>query len=477
MKVPCGWVMLWFVPGHLTMGDKRMADERPNILFVITDQQSAHMMSCAGNPYLQTPAMDSIAASGVRFQRAYCTNPLCVPSRFSMLTGRMPSEIGLRANAAREIQSIPEHIARGGLGWLLRAAGYEVTYGGKQHLPKLTAERLGFDYICEDERDELARVSADFIRAPRGRPFCLVASFINPHDICHMAIRDFPQTDFDFLILEKCKRECEVLDEALQLPPGVSEERFYEDLCPPLPPNFEPQEDEPAAITEVLQSERPFKGSARREWSAQRWRLHRWAYARLTERVDAQIGQVLTAVREAGLADNTLVVFASDHGDMDGAHRMEHKTAFYEEAARVPFLISLPGTSAPGVVDAQHVVSTGLDLLPTLCDYAGATVPADVHGRSLRPLIAGREPEQWRKAVLVESELGAMAASRRFKYALYDEGANREQLYDLERDPHETRNWAGEPDLQETLEYHRQLLAELLEQWPPVDEKTGRIPA
>jgi choline-sulfatase len=433
------------------------------------------MMSCAKNPYLQTPAMDSVAATGVRFERAYCTNPLCVPSRFSMLTGRMPSEIGLRANAAREIESIAAHVVEGGLGWLLRDAGYDVAYAGKQHLPKLNAEALGFDYICEDERDELARVSADYVRQPHEQPFCLVASFINPHDICHMAIRDFPHSDFDHLILRKCVRECEVLDEALRLPPGMSEEEFYAGPCPPLPPNFEPQEDEPGAIG-ILQSDREFKGDARRYWSEERWRLHRWAYCRLTERVDAQIGQLLDAIRESGLWENTLVVFTSDHGDMDGAHRMEHKTAFYEQAARVPFLISLPGVSPAGVVDAQHVVSTGLDLLPTLCDFAGASVPEGVHGHSLRPLIKGREPEQWREAVLVESELGAMAVSRRFKYALYDEGANREQLYDLERDPHETRNWAHEPDLQETLEHHRRLLAELHEQWPPVDEKTGRTP-
>jgi arylsulfatase A-like enzyme len=435
---------------------------------VLTDQQNARMMSCAGNTYLQTPAMDGLAARGVRFERAYCTNPLCVPSRFSMLTGRMPSEIGLRGDSGRSTVSVPDHVRRGGLGRLLRDAGYDVAYGGKQHLPKLTAESLGFDYICEDERDELARASADYIRRPHERPFCLVASFINPHDICHMAIRDFPETDFDFFLLEKCKRECEVLDEALQLPPGVSNEEFLARHCPPLPTNFEPQQDEPGAIADVLQAARPFKGSARRRWSEERWRLHRWAYCRLTERVDAQIGQVLDALREAGLAESTLVAFSSDHGDMDGAHRMEHKTAFYEEAARVPFIISLPGITPAGAVDAEHLVSTGLDLLPTLCDFAGAELPEGLHGLSLRRLLEGHAPDRWRDAALVESELGAMAVSGRFKYALYDEGANREQLYDLERDPGETRNWAGEPALQEVLQHHRQLLAELLEQWPAV---------
>ena len=107
-------------------------DGRPNILFIMTDQQSAHMMSCAGNEWLKTPALDRLAASGIRFERAYASNPVCVPSRFSLQTGRMPSAIGLNWNHPA---NVPQSIVEQSLGNLFSNAGYETVYGGKVHLP------------------------------------------------------------------------------------------------------------------------------------------------------------------------------------------------------------------------------------------------------------------------------------------------------------------------------------------------------
>ncbi len=293
-------------------------NKKPNILLILTDQQSAEMMSCAGNPYLNTPAMDSLASSGVRFEKTYCTNPVCVPSRFSLMTGRMPSEIALRSNEDSHIQCIPEDIKEKGLGYLARKAGYDPAYGGKVHLPKMSAEDIGFNNITDDERKELAQVCADFIKEKREKPFFLVASFINPHDICYMAIRDEnPNAEFFKYVV----KELEALDEALKLPENMSEEEFFNKYCPPLPDNFEPQEDEPEAVDYLL-NQRTFKKKAREEYSEKRWRLHRWAYCRLTEMVDTQIGQVLDAVKASGKDEETVIIFTSDHGDMDSAHRL-----------------------------------------------------------------------------------------------------------------------------------------------------------
>ncbi len=434
-----------------------MADEqRPNIVLILTDQQSFRMMSCAGNEHVNTPAMDSLAAEGVRFDRAYCTNPVCVPSRFSLLTGLYPSAIGQRSNASRHLPDIPEDIVRNGLGWPLREAGYETAYGGKMHLPKgIGPEQVGFDYLTEDERDELAEVCADYVRQDHDRPFCLVASFINPHDICYMAIRDFASTDFDRLLLEKGKTELRTLDRALERPAGVGKEEFFATHCPPAPPNFEPQQDEPEAVRRLLQ-QRAFRWKARRQWPERRWREHRWAYARLTERVDAQIGRLLEAVREERNG-RTVLVFTSDHGDHDSSHRMEHKTAFYDEAARVPLIISRPGSPAAGSVD-PHLVSNGLDLLPTLCDYADAEPPDGRQGRSLRTLAEGAEPDDWRGHVTIENEIGLCVVTRDHKYVMHDEGENAEQLMDLRGDPFETRNAAGDPEHSDALAHHRRLV-------------------
>lgn len=418
--------------------------QRPNILFIFTDQQSATMLSAAGNRYVSTPGMDSIAARGVQFKRAYCGNPMCVPSRFSLMTGRLPSEIGLRNNTDNHIDAIPHHIRQNGLGWLLRNAGYKTAYGGKVHLPKvLTPEDLGFDTISSDERDALADTCADFLTQPHDQPFFLVASFINPHDICHMAIRDFAETESEKRLSQPDRIELQEVDAALRLAEAFDRDDFFAWHCPPLPANYEIQTDEPEAISQ-MQARSPFKRKARAHYDEERWRLHRWVYARLTERVDAQIGRVLQALQDSGHAQNTLVIFTSDHGDMDASHRMEHKTAFYEEASRIPLLIAAPGMQHTRFVDT-HLVSNGLDLLPTLCDYAGVAPPDDVQGASLRPLIEGQPIENWRTALPVESEIGRMIVTERYKYMLHDEGAHREQLIDLLTDPGEMRNAAGDP--------------------------------
>ncbi len=208
-----------------------------------------------------------------------------------------------------------------------------------------------------------------------------------------------------------------------------------------------------------MQARSPFKAAARAKWDERRWRLHRWAYHRLTERVDAQIGRVLDALRANGHWENTLVVLTSDHGDMDASHRMEHKTVFYEEAAHVPLTLSWPGVIAPGSVDAS-LVSNGLDLLPTLCDFAGVDAPTDIAGHSLRPLAEGHRPDGWRTSLPVESEMGRMIVTDRYKYMRYDEGENAEQLIDLVADPHEMRNAAGDAGNQAILEELRLRFAE-----------------
>ena len=124
----------------------------------------------------------------------------------------------------------------------------------------------------------------------------------------------------------------------------------------------------------------------------------------------------------------------------------------------MPFIVRVHFAAPAGRVDRQHLVSNGLDLLPTFCDYAGIDAPADLAGLSLRPLVHGRRPNPWRTHVPVESEFGAMAVTLDHKYMLYDAGSNREQLIDLQADPHETRNAAGDPAKRQILADHRRLL-------------------
>ncbi|MHC4181338.1 MAG: sulfatase-like hydrolase/transferase, partial [Planctomycetota bacterium] len=167
--------------GIARAGAASAENRRPNILLIITDQQHAGMMSCAGNKYLKTPAMDSLAAGGARFEMAYAANPVCVPSRVSMMTGQMPSYFGMRSNAEGRNQAPPAEIKKA-MGWIFRNAGYETVYGGKTHwLRGMTPQSIGFRNITGNQREGLAEACAQYLEAKHDRPFLLVASFINPH--------------------------------------------------------------------------------------------------------------------------------------------------------------------------------------------------------------------------------------------------------------------------------------------------------
>ena len=440
--------------------ERRAGDRRPNILFIMTDQQHAGMMSCAGNKWLKTPSMDRLAASGIRFKRAYACNPVCVPNRFSLQTALMPSAIGMGHNGDSREATVTDGMVRQSLGRLFKKAGYETVYGGKVHLPRKMKgiQNLGYRNLSSNSRQGLADACAEFIKSGHTRPFFLFASFINPHDICYMAINDFNRTQGRPIMGNTDSKTCEaVLNRARK---AVDIGAFVEKNCPPLPANHEVPESEPECITRKYTEARSFRAYVRDDWTENQWRLHRWTYCRLTEMVDAEIGTVLDALRDAGLEENTLVVFTSDHGDMDSAHKMEHKSVLYEEAVHVPFVMSYKGVIPRGKVDDRHLISNGLDLLPTLCDYAGIKTPGGLHGQSLRALAEAKTPDKWRDFVVCESQNGRSLRTDRFKYAIYDSGKNREQLTDLQDDPGEMNNLAGRADYENVLNEHRKLLRE-----------------
>ena len=445
------------------------AKRKPNILFIMTDQQHAGMMSCTGNKWLKTPALDSLAASGVRFERAYACNPVCVPSRFSLQTGLMPSAIGMGKNEDSGRSKVTDAMVTQSIGPLLSAAGYEAVYGGKVHMPKQmnNVKNMAYRNLTGNPRRGLADACAEFIKGPHAKPFFMFASFMNPHDICYMAINDHARSRGGSARGNLDSKICEGL---LKKPRSGDVDAFVKTNCPPLPVNHNVPANEPEAITTRYTNARTFRAYARKKWTESKWRLHRWTYCRLTEMVDAHIGVVLDALKKSGLEDNTVVIFTSDHGDMDSAHKLEHKSILYEEAARIPFLMSHKNHIPKGAVDDMHLVSNGLDLICTLCDYAGIEAPRGLSGASLRPLAEGKKVSAWRESVVVESQNGRMLRTDRYKYCIYDSGANREQLIDLKNDPGEMKNLAGDAAFKTVLDKHRKLLGAWVKQ---IDDKTG----
>ena len=444
------------LPLHGWAADAPAPARRPNILFIFTDEQFAGVLGAAGSPGLKTPALDALAASGVRFENAYCTYPLCTPSRASLMTGRMPHEVGITNN----VQPLPESGRQQEMGWLFRNAGYDTAYAGKWHLPKqLMEEGHGFEILCGMDDKLVTEKSAEFLQRQRGeKPFLLVASFIEPHGIC--SFTRFPDP----------RRKIEIA-----WPYATPRDPGFLGACPPLPPNFAPATDRPEAVTEHRNQQKDMSGDKRpafwapeeefnaaAKWPDAHYRYYRWAYDRLVERVDAQIGQVLAALRDSGQADNTLVVFTSDHGEMMGAHGLVMKQFFYQESIRVPLLVSFPGHVRKGQVVAAPLVSNGLDLLPTLCDYSGVRPPEGLRGQSLRPLLEGKTPADWRRDLVVECTTpnSRLLHTGRHKYMVYATGANREELFDLQSDPGELKSLASSADHRETLADLRRRLRE-----------------
>lgn len=428
---------------------------RPNIILIITDQQRWDMMSCAGNKYLNTPNIDYLANNGLRFQNAYCSNPVCLPSRFSILTGKMPSEVNLRSDYDKSIR-LTSDILENGIAKKLKAVGYQTVYAGKEGLRGLRITDLGFDVISTEGRYETADTCSEYIKNnEEGKPFFMITSFLNPHDICYMAIYDFldHMGEEKEAFLQKGK-EYDIIEHFKSHKDQVGEDIFYADICPPLPANYQLQEDEPEAVEQLLKA-RYFRYMARTTYTDEQWRMHRYIYAKLTEIADSQIGILIKALQEKGIEDNTVILFTSDHGDMDASHRMEHKSVLYEEAMRIPLIISDPNAKRLGV--CTDLVSNGLDIYPTICDYAEVEVPGNLKGMSLKPLLDGECIEK-RDFLKVESEIGNAAVTVDYKYVLYDEGANKEQLYDLNKIPVEMCNDAENPIYKTVLETMRQSL-------------------
>ncbi len=407
-----------------------------NVLLIMTDQQSMSALGANGNSYLKTPAMDSIVADGISFTESYCTYPVCSPARSSVMTGLMPHQTGVMKNGQAIGEGIPN------LGEHFRANGYKTYYAGKWHLPSGFGEPPGFETLIGGHTlgahmdEPLATKCVEFMHQGPDEPFLLVASFMNPHDICHWIRGHEGSRDYD------------------------SVGQF-----PPAPGNMWLDPNEP----EYIQHHR--YGNFNRmsnslhiskEWKADDFRHYIHDYYRMCEDVDRQIGRVLSALRFRGLSENTVVVLTSDHGEGLGAHRWTQKAAFWEETAKVPLIVAGKGVERRGAVDSK-ILASGVDILPTLCDYASIPAPSGVTGRSLRPAIRG---DSWDREFVV-SELadlgfpdrqGRMLRTDRYKYVVFNGGKRPEQFFDLELDPGEMRNLVGQSEAATEHNRHRELL-------------------
>ncbi len=407
----------------------------------MTDQQSANAMSCAGNENLSTPNMDRLAEHGVRFNNAYCAMPLSGPSRSAMFTSYTPSATGMQENET----PLPDSLRNRTLGNIMEQAGYANGYSGKWHvntnsLPADTA--FGFRNLHGHNDTGLAEAAIEFLREDHGdKPVFLVASFDNPHNICEwargqkMPFAEVPETAVD--------------------------------SCPNLPPNFNINPYDADILR--WERERSYRLYPTKGYTADDWRRYRNAYFRLVEHIDSEIGKIVDEIDRQNLWDNTVVIFTSDHGDGQGAHQWNQKTALWEEVANVPMIVCLPKGKNAGTV-SEALVNNGIDLMPSVLDFAGVAAPYWCKGTSYRNCAENPKNTGNNEYIVVETNFAQTGGTRgwavrtpHYKYVLYEAGKNREMFFDMENDRLEQVNLAIEGKYKEELKKHREMLRQWME--------------
>jgi len=474
----------------------RSSVKRPNIIFIMTDDQTVDQMSCYGHPILQTPNMDRIAGEGTRFNKCFCTNSLCAPSRASILTGCYSGLNGITGNSEKrgeeeklnpDLPTFPE---------LLRDAGYYTALIGKYHIrhdPKgfdewrilpgqgtyfnpefiengVRTQNKGYvtDIITDKTMDFLQRVDTD-------NPFCLVYQHKGPHRPFTPAPRHahlwddiefpYPETFDD----DYATRRIAALAEDMKI--EVSLAGDYDDL----PENISAED--------------------KKKWIFQRFVKDSY---RAVTGIDENLGRVLDYLDGNGLAEDTLIIYTSDNGFFLGEHGWYDKRFMYEPSLRIPLVIRYPRLGIPGQVSDRMVLN--VDIAPTILDYAGIAVPEVMHGRSLRPILKGNTPGDWRRSVyyayyedswrmyrnlspdnindqtytkyFTAHRVGPHHGVRTERYKLIDYYTEDGycELFDLKNDPHEVRNLYGEPGYEDITQKLIQELKRLQNQYGNDDE-------
>ena len=460
-----------------------------NFLFINTDQQRWDTLGCYGSEVAKTPNFDRLAAEGVRFDRCYTTNPVCMPARASWFTGQYPSHHGCWQNGVPLSQRSDMIHTR------LKAAGYHAALIGKIHLDNvwLRTEKhpsYGFDLLLECEGD----------------PYCKDEYFqwLDEHGFYdgymdqfkregHKAgyTRDLPESmhmnNWIAGHIEDYLRERSADGTPFFLSAGFFDPHHPFDPCEPYASMFEPEampmpacdEDEPEWMTPPAREKRGKEVEFCRDPAKIRRTMA--AYHATIAHVDAMVGRILRALEETGLDERTVVVFTSDHGELLGDHGLLHKGAFfYECSIHVPLIWKLPGSLNVRGVDDGFVSHT--DFAPTVAALAGVDGPALVQGAPLFEPGGALRPVPARDAALTEwrekrfesddpFQVARSLVTAKWKLVQY-EGQEWGELYDLGNDPHEFRNLWADPAHAGALAGMRERLRRFMVENEPCPSRT-----
>ncbi len=415
---------------------------RPNVVVIVSDDHRADLMGCMGHPIIKTPNMDRLASEGLLFENAFATSGVCSPSRGSILTGKYSHQAGtpriVWTNNTFRAQERPFPTR-------LHDAGYHAAHIGKWHLGQGNLGMPGYDHwegfewlgayfdtelIINGEAktfkgfsdDIISQRAAEYIqaRAKTKEPFCVFVGLKAPH------------LNFSY-------------------PPRL--EHAFDGIDIPKPASFDEDYDKSGRMPFLKNAIdiKTFVGGM--PMFDNSWEKYVKSYYRSAQSIDDAVGTILKAIDNAGIVDNTIVIYTSDQGYTLGEHGLCEKHFAHEEAMRVPMLIRYPKRINPGT--RREEMALNIDIAPTVLDLCGASIPKDMVGRSWAPLLdAGDKPVgTWRENFLFElasegDQIPGQIAVRTDHHKLITYpwiSKPWKELYDLDKDPQEMRNIADDP--------------------------------
>jgi arylsulfatase A-like enzyme len=459
------------------------AENRPNIVFIMSDDHAAHAISAYGSKLIKTPNIDRLAKEGMKFENCFVTNSICTPSRAVIITGKYSHLNGVPVfNHLDTSQPL--------LSKYLQKTGYYTGMIGKWHLGgqnPYTPENgkpAGFDYwnILPGQgayfdplmiemgtrkkyngytTDVLTDLALDFVKnRPQGKPFFLMYHHKAPH-------RNWQPDD--------------------------KHRKQYENYEPPIPATFDDDYQGKASASrdatnhiDTNLNDRDLKmkppeglsGAALKRWKFKRFMQD---YLACVQSVDDNIGRFLDYLEASGLAENTIVVYTSDQGFFLGEHNMFDKRFMYEESLRMPFLIRWPKRIKAGSISRSMILN--VDFAPTFLDVAGMKAPADLQGRSILPLLQGKSPKDWRTSMYYryyhpgDHNVAAHYGIRTMRYKLiYYHKLDQWELYDLQKDPWEKRNEYSNPAFSKIIVSLKQEMYRLKKELKDEDQFQDNLP-
>ena len=441
---------------------KAEAESRPNILFIMTDQHNATALSCYGNEEIGTPNLDRLASQGVLFENAICQTGQCVPSRYSIWTGRYARSTGTYFNG--QGQNPNENT----VGDLFKKAGYVTGTIGKHHqIMNAENNNHGFDTVLVPRVNLMPIDTLPYADVHPGRSYVGASSLSNEEHTCGL----ITQASIDFI---RANREkpfvlwCSFFGPHTPINPSLPWAAQYDPAQITLPPNHASVDYNAPGMDGLISKSGTYSNPDYHKTTLA-------LYYGFVSQIDHNIGMMLKELDDLGLMENTIVVYTADHGEMMSEHQSWTKgLTGYDATIRVPLIIK-DATIFTGGLKTDKLAGS-IDLLPTLLDLAGLEIPGNIQGESLRP--SNLQKESWRKFIF--NEIGqnpennvVTVRSQTHKYVHFRKEAQTvyEQFFDLEEDPWEMKNLMDDPSKSKMISDYQ----EVLRKWENETEKSAPL--